>query len=83
MTRSKIELKSLSTDKLWELHDKVSAMLKTKIKARTKMLEERLARINARLREQVGCRMNQRALRPSQPPLEAKQVTRDPSEPLN
>ena len=48
--RSKIDLESLSTDKLWELHDKVSAMLKRKIKARTKMLEQRLAQIKARLR---------------------------------
>ena len=51
LMRSKIDLESLSTDKLWELHDKVSAMLKRKIKARTKMLEQRLARIKARLRD--------------------------------
>jgi hypothetical protein len=51
MTRSKIDLESLSTDELWELHHKVSAMLKTKIKAQTKVLEWRLAQINARLRD--------------------------------
>ena len=51
MTRSKIELESLSTDELWELHHKVSAMLKIKIKAQTKVLEQRLALINARLRD--------------------------------
>ena len=51
MRRSKIDLELLSTDELWELHHKVSAMLKTKIKAQSKVIEQRLAQINARVRD--------------------------------
>ena len=64
MARSKNDLELLSINELWELHQKVLATLRAKIKAQTKMLEQRLKQVNARLRDnrlpgrpdEVGCR---------------------------
>jgi len=39
----KIELESMSLDELWSLHEKVSAILSTRIKAEKYELEKRLA----------------------------------------
>jgi hypothetical protein len=50
MTRSKINLESLSADELWDLHQKVTETLRAKLKAQQKVLEQRLAQINARPR---------------------------------
>ena len=51
MARSKNDLELLSINELWELHQKVLATLRAKIKAQTKMLEQRLKQVNARLRD--------------------------------
>jgi DNA-binding protein H-NS len=48
MKRSKFEV--LSTEELWFLHNKVTAKLKAKIIAEKNVLEDRLARLNGRLR---------------------------------
>lgn len=42
----KIELESMSLDDLWTLHEKVSAILSTRIKAEKYELEKRLAILN-------------------------------------
>jgi DNA-binding protein H-NS len=42
----KIELESLSLDELWSLHERVSAILSTRIKAEKYELEKRLAILN-------------------------------------
>lgn len=51
MARSKNDLELLSINELWELHQKVLATLRAKIKAQTKMLEQRLKQVNVRLRD--------------------------------
>jgi hypothetical protein len=52
MTRSdcEIDLESLSAEELWDMHRKVTAILKAKITAQKKVLEHRLTRVNPRLR---------------------------------
>jgi hypothetical protein len=50
MARSKTDLESLSIDELWELHQKVLGTLRAKIKAQQTVLEQRLEKLNARLR---------------------------------
>jgi hypothetical protein len=50
MTRSKIDLESLSADELWDLHQKIKATLEAKIEAQKKVLEHQLVKLNARLR---------------------------------
>jgi hypothetical protein len=47
MTRSKIDFESLSADELWDLHERLTKTLKAKLKAQQKVLEQRLAKINA------------------------------------
>lgn len=42
----KIELESMSLDELWSLHERVSAILSTRIKAEKYELEKRLAILN-------------------------------------
>jgi DNA-binding protein H-NS len=42
----KIELESMSLDQLWSLHERVSAILSTRIKAEKYELEKRLAILN-------------------------------------
>jgi DNA-binding protein H-NS len=42
----KIELESMSLDDLWALHEKVSALLATRINAERRELEKRLAILN-------------------------------------
>ena len=37
-------------DELWDMHQKVTAMLTAKIKAQKKVLEHRLVQVNAQLR---------------------------------
>jgi hypothetical protein len=49
-TRSKIDLDSFSADELWDLHQKVTETLRAKLKAQQKVLQQRLAQINARPR---------------------------------
>lgn len=44
MKLNKLDLKSLSIDELWVLHEKVGAVLSDKITAEKHGLEERLAR---------------------------------------
>jgi hypothetical protein len=48
ITRS--DLEKLSDDELWDMHQKVTATLKAKITTQKKLLEHRLAQVNARLR---------------------------------
>lgn len=50
MARSKTDLELLSIDELWELHQKVLGTLRAKIKAQQTVLEQRLEKLNARLR---------------------------------
>jgi hypothetical protein len=50
MTRSKINLNSLSADELWDLHEKLTETLRAKLKAQQKVLEQRLAQIDAKPR---------------------------------
>ena len=53
MKRSTLEI--LSTEELCALHDKVTATLAAKINAEKKVLEDRLAKLNGRLRvAQIG-----------------------------
>jgi hypothetical protein len=56
MARSKNDLELLSINELWELHQKVLATLRAKIKAQTKMLEQRLKQVNAPASRQVDYR---------------------------
>src|SRR5215208_5811929 len=46
MTSKKVELDSMSLDDLWSLHEKISAILSTRIKAEKHELEKRLAILN-------------------------------------
>ena len=48
MKRSDLEM--LSTEELWVLHEKVATTLNAKIVAEKKVLEDRLAQLNRRLR---------------------------------
>jgi DNA-binding protein H-NS len=49
MGLSKFDLKSLSIDELWALHEEVSTMLSERILAEKRALEVRLARLNGGL----------------------------------
>jgi DNA-binding protein H-NS len=46
MSAKKIELESMSLDELWSLHEKISAILSTRIQAEKHELEKRLAVLN-------------------------------------
>jgi DNA-binding protein H-NS len=46
MKLSKVDLKSLSIDELWTLHENVGTLLSEKITAEKRGLEERLVRLN-------------------------------------
>jgi DNA-binding protein H-NS len=46
MSAKKIELESMSLDELWSLHEKISALLSTRIQAEKHELEKRLAVLN-------------------------------------
>ena len=48
MKRSDLDI--LSVDELWDMHQKITAMLKAKISAQKKVLEDRLAQLNGRFR---------------------------------
>jgi DNA-binding protein H-NS len=46
MSVKKVELESMSLDDLWSLHEKISAVLSTRIKAEKHELEKRLTLLN-------------------------------------
>jgi DNA-binding protein H-NS len=46
MSAKKLELESMSLDNLWSLHEKISAILSSRIKAEKHELEKRLAVLN-------------------------------------
>jgi DNA-binding protein H-NS len=46
MKKSKLNLRSLSVDELWAIHEEVAAMLAEKITAEKRGLEQRLAKLN-------------------------------------
>src|ERR1700739_227393 len=84
---SELDLKSLSVDELWALHEKVGSLLSEKITAEKRELEQRLARLNGaqldkaamtRAVLQVGERRNGRRKYP--PVLPKYQNPKDPSE---
>jgi DNA-binding protein H-NS len=87
MKVSKIDLKSLSIDDLWALHEQVGATLSEKITAEKRGLEERLARLNGNVIERPATRRSsvksreRRAVRRKYPPVLPKyQNPSDPSE---
>ena len=48
--KKRSDLKMLSTEELWVLHEKVETTLNAKIRAEKKVLEDRLAQLNGRFR---------------------------------
>jgi DNA-binding protein H-NS len=87
MKLNKLDLKSLSIDDLWALHEQVGATLSEKITAEKHGLEERLARLNGRVIERPAVRRStvktseRRAARRKYPPVLPKyQNPSDPSE---
>ncbi len=87
MKLSKLDLKSLSIDDLWTLHEQVGAMLSEKITAEKRGLEERLACLNGRVMEKPAMKRavlktrERRAVRRKYPPVLPKyQNPTDPSE---
>lgn len=87
MKLSKLDLKSMSIDDLWVLHEKVGGVLSAKIKAEKRGLEERLARLNRRVIEKPATAhaapkvRGRRAMRRKYPPVLPKyQNPSDPSE---
>ena len=87
MKLNKLDLKSLSIDELWALHELVGATLSEKITAEKRGLEERLARLNGRVIERPAVRRSavktreRRAVRRKYPPVLPKyQNPSDPSE---
>lgn len=87
MKLSKLELKSLSIDELWALHEQVGAVLSEKITAEKRGLEERLARLNRGVIEKPSAARaalkvrERRAGRRKYPPVLPKyQNPGDPSE---
>jgi DNA-binding protein H-NS len=82
MKFGKFNLKSLSVDELWALHEEVGAMLSEKITAEKRALEERLAKLNGGLINRAALQANERrALRRKYPPVLPKyQNPDDPSE---
>ena len=84
---AKLDLKSLSIDQLWALHEQVGATLSEKITAEKRELEERLARLNGRVIERPAVQRSavktreRRAVRRKYPPVLPKyQNPSDPSE---
>ena len=86
MKFSRVELKSLSVDELWALHEEVSAMLSERILAEKRELEARLAKLNRGLVEKAtvtpaASKTNGRAGRRKYPPVVPKyQNPGDPTE---
>lgn len=87
MKLSKLDLKSMSIDDLWALHEKVGAVLSEKIKAEKRGLEERLARLNRGVIEKPATARaalkirGRHAMRRKYPPVLPKyQNPSDPSE---
>jgi DNA-binding protein H-NS len=87
MKLSKLDLKSLSIDDLWTLHEQVGAVLSEKITAEKRGLEERLAQLNGGLIEKRAIKgaalriYERRAVRRKYPPVLPKyQNPSDPSE---
>ena len=87
MKIGKFDLKSLSIDELWALHEQVGALLSERITAEKRGLEERLAKLNGSMAGKatmthavlkIGAR---RAVRRKYPPVLPKyQNPGDPSE---
>ena len=87
MKLSKLDLKSLSIDDLWALHEQVGAVLSEKITTEKRGLEERLARLNGRVIEKPAIKRaalklrERRVGRRKYPPVLPKyQNPSDPSE---
>ena len=87
MKFNKLDLKSLSINELWILHEKVSAVLSDKITAEKHELDERLARLNHGAIEKPTVKRaslksrKRRAVRRKYPPVLPKyQNPTDPSE---
>jgi DNA-binding protein H-NS len=81
----KFNLKSLSIDELWALHEEVGAMLSERITAEKRELEQRLAKLNTGLIsdkaniKRAALRGNERRSRRKYPPVLPKY--RNPSDP--
>ena len=87
MKSSKLDLKSMSIDDLWTLHEKVGAVLSEKIKAEKRGLEDRLARLKSGAIEKPATARaalkvrGRRTMRRKYPPVLPKyQNPSDPSE---
>ncbi len=87
MKLNKLDLKSLSIDALWALHEQVGAVLSDRIKVEKRGLEERLARLNRGATEKPAMKRapltirERRAVRRKYPPVLPKyQNPTDPSE---
>lgn len=50
------DLESMSADELWILHEKISAMLSSKLAAEKQALERRLAQVNRRIEHKEKAR---------------------------
>jgi DNA-binding protein H-NS len=85
MKLSKVDLKSLSIDELWTLHENVGTLLSEKITAEKRGLEERLVRLNGGgLKKATAMRAalkvgERRAVRRKYPPVLPKY--KNPSDP--
>ena len=75
---NKTEIKSLSIDELWELHEAVAAMLAEKMAAEKKLLEERLMLLTKSTAEHIG--KSSRTRRPYPPVLPKFRNPDKPSE---
>jgi DNA-binding protein H-NS len=81
----KFNLKSLSIDELWALHEEVGAMLSERITAEKRELEQRLAKLNTALIsdkaniKRAALQGNERRARRKYPPVLPKY--RNPSDP--
>jgi DNA-binding protein H-NS len=87
MKLSRLELKSLSIDELWALHEEVGALLSDRISAEKRELEARLAKLNRGLvekwpiaREPLKTRSRRTGRRKYPPVLPKYQNPGDPSE---
>ena len=54
MSAKKFELDAMSVDDLWSLHERISGMLSTRIKAKKHELEKRLAILSRSMAGQTG-----------------------------
>jgi len=54
MSAKKFELEAMSVDDLWSLHERISGMLSTRIKAEKHELEKRLAILGHGMADQTG-----------------------------